>query len=73
VALREQMARDLSIPEEKLPFVGELIEVKSDALEWQGAIERVLGGFARSILVDDKHSSAVSTYVNERNIGQRLG
>ncbi|WP_082163626.1 ATP-binding protein [Caballeronia mineralivorans] len=72
VALREQMARDLSIPEEKLPFVGELIEVKSDALEWQGAIERVLGGFARSILVDDKHSSAVSTYVNERNIGQRL-
>lgn len=70
--LRERMARDLSIPEEKLPFVGELVEVRSDSAEWQGAIERVLGGFARSILVDDKHYAAVSSYLNERNIGERL-
>lgn len=72
VDLRERMARDLSIPEEKLPFVGELVEVRSDSAEWRGAIERVLGGFARSILVDDKHYAAVSTYLNERNIGERL-
>lgn len=72
VDLRERMARDLSIPEEKLPFVGELVEVRTDAAEWRGAIERVLGGFARSILVDDKHYSAVSAYLNERNIGERL-
>lgn len=72
VDLRERMARDLSIPEEKLPFVGELVEVRPDATEWRGAIERVLGGFARSILVDDKHYPAVSAYLNERNIGERL-
>lgn len=72
VNLRERMARDLSIPEEKLPFVGELVEVRPDADEWRGAIERVLGGFARSILVDDKHYEAVSAYLNERNIGERL-
>jgi uncharacterized protein YPO0396 len=72
VDLRERMARDLSIPEEKLPFVGELVEVRPDSAEWRGAIERVLGGFARSILVDDKHYSAVSNYLNERNIGERL-
>lgn len=72
LGLRERMARDLSIPEEKLPFVGELVEVRSDSAEWRGAIERVLGGFARSILVDDKHYSAVSAYLNERNIGERL-
>lgn len=72
VDLRERMARDLSIPEEKLPFVGELVEVRPDDAEWRGAIERVLGGFARSILVDDKHYPAVSAYVNERNIGERL-
>lgn len=72
VDLREQMSRDLSIPEEKLPFVGELVEVRSDAAPWQGAIERVLGGFARSILVDDKHYPAVSAYLNDRNIGERL-
>lgn len=72
VDLRERMARDLSIPEEKLPFVGELVEVRPDAAEWRGAIERVLGGFARSILVDDKHYPTVSAYLNERNIGERL-
>lgn len=72
VDLRERMARDLSISEENLPFVGELVEVRPDATEWRGAIERVLGGFARSILVDDKHYPAVSAYLNERNIGERL-
>ena len=66
------MAEDLGIPAEKLPFVGELLEVKADASAWQGAIERVMGGFARSILVDDKHYRTVSTYLNERNIGTRL-
>lgn len=70
--LREAMAEDLGIPAEKLPFVGELLEVKADASAWQGAIERVMGGFARSILVDDKHYKSVSTYLNERNIGTRL-
>src|SRR3546814_6584397 len=65
------MARDLSIPEEKLPFVGELVEVRAKETAWRGAIERVLGGFARSILVDEKHYSAVSAYLNERNIGER--
>lgn len=72
VELRERMARDLSIPEEKLPFVGELVEVRAEETAWRGAIERVLGGFARSILVDEKHYSAVSAYLNERNIGERL-
>ena len=72
VDLRERMARDLSIPEEKLPFVGELVEVRAEETAWRGAIERVLGGFARSILVDEKHYAAVSAYLNERNIGERL-
>ena len=72
VALREQMARDLSIPEEQLPFAGELIEVRPEAADWAGAIERVLGGFARSILVDDRHYPAVSAYINDRAIRERL-
>ncbi len=70
--LREAMAEDLGIPADKLPFVGELLEVKAGASAWQGAIERVMGGFARSILVDDKHYRTVSTFLNGRNIGTRL-
>jgi uncharacterized protein YPO0396 len=72
VAVRAHMALELDIPEERLPFVGELLEVKPDAADWQGAIERVLGGFARSILVDEKHYGQVSAYLNGRNIGERL-
>lgn len=70
--VRRNLALDLGLPEEKLPFVGELLEVRQDSALWQGAIERVLGGFARSILVDDKHYAAVSAYLNEHNIGERL-
>ncbi|MBX9611264.1 MAG: ATP-binding protein [Burkholderiales bacterium] len=70
--VRRKLALDLGLPEEKLPFVGELLEVKQDSALWQGSIERVLGGFARSVLVDDKHYAAVSAYLNDHNIGERL-
>lgn len=72
LGVREQMAKVLNIPEDKLPFAGELMEVKEEDREWRGAIERVLGGFARSLLVADKHYSAVAGYLNEHNIGERL-
>lgn len=70
--VRRNLTLDLGLPEEKLPFVGELLEVKQDSALWQGAVERVLGGFARSVLVDDKHYAAVSAYLNDHNIGERL-
>lgn len=72
LGIREQMAKVLNIPEDKLPFTGELIEVKEEDSEWRGAIERVLGGFARSLLVADKHYPAVAGYLNEHIIGERL-
>lgn len=72
LGIRERLANALNIAEDKLPFAGELIEVKEEDSEWRGAIERVLGGFARSLLVADKHYPAVSSYLNENNIGERL-
>ena len=70
--LRRAMSEELGIAEARLPFVGELIEVRPEASAWQGAIERVLGGFARSILVEDRYYGAVSAYLNERFINGRL-
>lgn len=72
LGLRERLASALEIPEDKLPFAGELIEVKEDEAEWQGAIERVLGGLARSLLVADKYYPAVASYLNDNDIGERL-
>jgi len=72
LAVRAAMAEALCIAEEQLPFAGELIEVKKEAQDWRGAIERVLHGFAQSLLVDDRQYAAVSSYLNDHHIGERL-
>ena len=70
--LRHDIAAAIGVSESALPFVGELIEVKPDETEWQGAIERVLHGFALSLLVDERHYSALASHINSTHLGQRL-
>jgi len=70
--LRYEIATAIGVSESALPFIGELIEVKADEAEWQGAIERVLHGFALSLLVDERHYSALSNHINSSHLGQRL-
>lgn len=70
--MRRDIAAAIGISESALPFVGELIEVKPDEAEWQGAIERVLHGFALSLLVDERHYSALANHINSTHLGQRL-
>lgn len=70
--LRRDIAASIGISEQALPFVGELIEVKSDESSWQGAIERVLHGFALSILVDEHHYSTLAAHINATNLRRRL-
>ena len=62
--LRNKIASGIGISDAALPFAGELIEVKPDESSWQGAIERVLRGFALSILVDERNYPALSNYIN---------
>lgn len=71
--LRDSMAADLGLSESELPFVGELLQVKESEADWSGAIERLLHGFALSILVEERNYNAVSDYVNSNRFpGQRL-
>jgi len=70
--LRDKIASAIGISCAALPFAGELIEVKQNESHWQGAIERVLHGFALSILVDERNYSALSNYINIIHLGQRL-
>ncbi len=70
--LRRLLTEALGLPEGDLPFVGELIEVRKEAADWKGAIERVLRGFSLSLLVEERHYAAVSSYVNETRLHQRL-
>ena len=70
--LRQEIAAAIGVAESALPFIGELIEVKSDEAKWQGAIERVLHGFALSLLVDERHYSVLFGHINSLHLGRRL-
>ena len=70
--LREKIAGAIGVAESVLPFIGELIEVRADEAQWQGTIERVLHGFALSLLVDERHYPALSNHINSQHLGQRL-
>ncbi|PKH70604.1 ATP-binding protein [Stenotrophomonas sp. Betaine-02u-21] len=70
--LRARLVEETGLPEAALPFVGELIQIREDDLPWQGAIERVLFGFAQSLLVDDKHYNEVADWVNRTHLGMRF-
>ena len=70
--MRRDIAAAIGISESALPFVGELVEVKPDEAEWQGAIERLLHGFALSLLVDERQYSALVNHSNNTHLGQHL-
>lgn len=70
--LRARLCEDLRIGPEQTPFAAELIAVLPEEVAWQGAIERVLRGFATSLLVPERNYRAVSDWINERHLGTRL-
>ncbi|RBG36998.1 ATP-binding protein, partial [Xanthomonas oryzae pv. oryzae] len=71
-ALRARLSEETGIPEAALPFVGELIQVREEDAAWRGAIERVLHGFAQSLLVDERHYAELAEWVNRTHLGSRL-
>jgi uncharacterized protein YPO0396 len=72
LALRSNLCADLRLDGDDLPFAGELLQVRGDAAEWEGAAERVLRGFALSLLVPNEHYERVARWINERHLGSRL-
>jgi uncharacterized protein YPO0396 len=71
-ALRHRMCAVLNLDEGALPFVGELIEVRGDEAAWRGAIERLLHGFAQSLLVEERYYVQVAQWVNETHLAGKL-
>lgn len=69
--VRAQLAKQLGIEEDEIPFVGELLKVRKEDKEWEGALERLLRGFGISMLVPDKYYPLVSGYVNAYKLTDR--
>jgi len=71
-ALRSRLCAAVDLVETALPFAGELIQVRADEQAWSGAIERLLHGFALSLLVDERHYAKVAAWVDATHLGGKL-
>ena len=71
-AIRTSIAHQLGLSLADLPFVGELIDVNPNEAAWQPAIERLLGGRARTMLVERRHAEAINEFLETRHLGERF-
>lgn len=69
---RENICAATGLTEDQLHFAGELVAVRAEHAEWTGPIERVLGGFARTLLVPEDAYPAVAAAVDATHLGARL-
>ena len=72
VALRRRLCEALQIAEENLPFAGELLQVREEERDWEGAAERVLRNFGLALLVAAEHYAAVAAWVDANDLRNRL-
>lgn len=72
VRIRQALCSALGLVEDDLPFAGELIQVRPEHTAWQGVAERLLHGFALSILVPSEHYPAASTWINEHHLNAKV-
>lgn len=72
LGVRERLAELLHVDESRLPFVGELLQVRAEESGWAGAIERVLGSFARTLVVPEEHYLAAAEFIDGEFLGARL-
>jgi Uncharacterized protein conserved in bacteria len=72
LALRKALVQSLNLSEDEFPFAGELIQVREEERDWEGSAERVLHGFALSLLVPENHYSAVVDWVEKTHLRGRL-
>jgi uncharacterized protein YPO0396 len=70
--IRNRIAHSLGLDDAELPFVGELLQVRPEAKEWEGAIERLLRGFGLCVLVPEAHYQSVNTHVHRTHLQGRF-
>jgi uncharacterized protein YPO0396 len=68
--VRDKIIKELGIKETDLPFVGELMQVKSEHKHWQDAIEKLFRSFALNILVPEKYEKKVNRFINLNRMKQ---
>jgi len=72
IAMRRLLCQALNLAEDEMPFAGELLQVREDERDWEGAIERLLRSFGLSLLVPDRYYPKVAEWVDRTHLRGRL-
>ncbi|QSA97222.1 ATP-binding protein [Methylococcus sp. EFPC2] len=72
IQIRAALYAALNLNGDDMPFAGELIQVRDDERDWEGAAERLLRGFGLSLLVPDVRYKAVAEWVDGSHLRGRL-
>jgi uncharacterized protein YPO0396 len=72
LGLRQRMCDELDIAVEELPFIAELVAVKEDERQWEGAIERHLNSFARTLLFPSYRKEEIEEWINGNHLRSLL-
>ncbi|MFE4195791.1 ATP-binding protein [Paenarthrobacter sp. NPDC056912] len=65
---RAAIAAATGVPEERMPFGGELIDLAEGQDQWRPAAERALRNLATTLLVPGEHFAAVTRYLNDNRV-----
>ncbi|MEN8762785.1 MAG: SbcC/MukB-like Walker B domain-containing protein, partial [Thiogranum sp.] len=72
IRMRTALCQALDLAEDEMPFAGELLQVREDEQDWEGAAERLLRNFGLSLLVPDAQYQRVSGWVDRTQLRGRL-
>jgi uncharacterized protein YPO0396 len=72
VQIRAALCEALGVDESELPFAGELVQVREEERDWEGAAERLLRGFGLALLVPEARYAAVAEWVDRTRLRGRL-
>ncbi len=72
IRIRVALCEALGMSEDEMPFAGELLQIREEERDWEGAAERLMRGFGLSLLVPDAHYAAVAGWVDRSQLKGRL-
>jgi uncharacterized protein YPO0396 len=72
IRIRAALCDALGLSEESMPFAGELLQVRDEERDWEGAAERLMRGFGLSLLVPDTAYKKVAEWVDSSQLRGRL-
>jgi uncharacterized protein YPO0396 len=70
--VRTRIAAGTGVPVERLPYAGELLQIKPEHRSWSKAVLVVLRGLVKDLVVDERDLPVIRKYVNDHDMRQTV-